>query len=130
MRDDDNLKHVELRLRFYCALIANSALTEDSFKSSQKEAHGLIHTARNILYPWDAVTLEEAKKQAANTLIDAYKQYIGDPSDPVFMAKLEEELRQSEEERKKPAKLDDVERIFKAAAERDRRRVHGWTPKN
>jgi hypothetical protein len=121
MRSDDDIKQIGLQLAFSCALVGNGSLTEGSFKEAQKTAHELVHTSRNILFPWAAVTLSEAKKRAQDEMIGQYKAVLGDPSDPKFMAALRAEIEAYEVERKKPQPLDDVEKIDLGAKRRDAR---------
>lgn len=114
---------------FQLALVGNSGLTEESFKNSQKTGKEIFQQIVDTQMPWAAVHTKGHKDREVNSLIDAYKQLIGDPNDPEFQKKL---LHDMELQDKPPVAVpqeSEEARIARLIEERDDHyRKKGMTP--
>jgi hypothetical protein len=85
MARDDDLEIVRALLRFHLALLGNTQLTEDSWKSSKKHALDLINEIVGLVQPWGARSSERRMTDEMANLRELYKREIGDLDDPAFM---------------------------------------------
>lgn len=95
----DELTVLQAALAHHCALAANASLTDESFKASQETLKFIANAIANAVRPWAARSTDEAFTDKVKSLTDLYRQLVGDPDDPAFMAKLVEEYRTNEERR-------------------------------
>jgi len=82
---EDDCKLLEALYNYDTSLVANSGLSEDSFKGVQKSAKAAFQRLLNTYRPWAAVAEEDAKNDEANRYREAYKALIGDLDDPEFI---------------------------------------------
>jgi hypothetical protein len=80
----DELDLLKVLHNHQCALISNSSLEKDSFKSVQTQARDLFQDMINIMRPWQTKDSSTVNKQ---TLVEAFTQEFGDPNDPAVVAK-------------------------------------------
>lgn len=76
MSRDDDLEIVKAAYRFHLALVANSQVTEESWKASKKNATGLFNDLINLLHPWGARTAEQRREEEVNHLGELYRKLI------------------------------------------------------
>lgn len=88
--------------QFHLALAANSSLTEDSFKKTQKNALDLYNDLLNNIHPWAHSRGAERDKEEKQKLLDTYKKVIGDMSDPKFQAVIAAEVASMKAEVQRP----------------------------
>lgn len=91
MARDDEIHTIRAAFDYQRSLVGNSGLTDDSFKKSQETARELFQELINVSTPWAAQTMEEAKTSTIAGLVDMYKKRLGDPNDPEFQKKLEQD---------------------------------------
>lgn len=92
MARSEEIEGLKAAYAFQLALVANSGLTEESFKNSQKTAKEIFAEMIDVLAPWAAKDAGKRKDREINSLIDAYKRLVGDPDDPEFQDKLLHDL--------------------------------------
>ncbi len=74
---------------YQTGLLANSRLTDDSFKTTQKHMQSFFNDLVNNLHTWDKRSLDELEQEAETSLIDTYRAVAGDPDDPEYQATLD-----------------------------------------
>jgi len=99
-REDDQQLHRGV-LDYHLALVANSGLTEDSFKTAQENARNAFYDILGSLRPWEGASAADRKRREIEDLRQAYIKEFGDPSTPEFKAARAEELRKFHEHRNK-----------------------------
>lgn len=107
----DEIESMKSAYAYQCALVANSGLTEQSFKDSQRTAKELFTEIVDAFSPWAAKNAGAMKDQEINSMIDAYKRLIGDPNDPVFQEKLRQTLYDRENKPIEVVQETDEQRI-------------------
>ncbi len=118
MARDDELAGIRAAFDYQRSLVANSGLTDDSFKATQKLVKELFQEMLHNLSPW--VSSKELKTKQINNLVDAYKMYVGDPDDPEFQRKLRIDMERQGQAEVVPVKVEtDDERINRLIAERE-----------
>lgn len=106
-------------LSLQLALIGNGNLDESSFSRSQTRAGELVRDVLSLIWPWHGND-EKSRKQMAESLADLYRRTIGDPRDPVFMAKLKADWDAAEARRLAGTPETDEQRVDRLLAERTR----------
>jgi len=97
---------------FHLALVANSGLTEESFKSSQTNAKDSYLSLVSTMRPWTKV--DQASRQSAmiDNAYDEYKAAFGeDMQDPEFQKRNVEALARWKAERDATLTPEDVEAV-------------------
>jgi hypothetical protein len=117
---EDDLEVFRNVYRFHLALVANSGLTDESFRTAQDNARDIFHDLVRMLRPWEKSKLE-VKQEEIDSYREQYKAAFGfDPMDK------EEEQRRLDawaEAIKKAQEetADDTERIrLSMAAQQER----------
>jgi hypothetical protein len=83
-RDDDFDLQTKV-MDFHLALVSNSGLTEDSFKSSQANARETFYDIIAVTRPWEMGSKDQRQEKLLNDSYDAYKAAFGeDLRDPEF----------------------------------------------
>lgn len=96
---EDDMRTQDAMLRFHLALVGNSGLTEESFKTAQSNAKDTLYDYLNLLKPWEILSSSAQKQAEVSRLKQAYIRAYGDPSDPQWQAEQEEALREWKEAR-------------------------------
>lgn len=125
MATEDELVGLKAALQFQCALVGNGTLTNESFDAAKKTSQNLLNSIFNLTQPWAAKSISEVKTEEIQSLVDLYKQTIGDPDDPEFRKKLEADLARLESDRLSAMSAvpeDDMARIDRLMREQDARR--------
>jgi len=91
MSREDDLKLSQAAYAYHLALVANSSLTDESWKKSTKNAVETFNNIIGLLHPWNA--REAGKDSEIAGLKEQFKKIIGDPDDPEFKRKLAQEIR-------------------------------------
>lgn len=120
MARDDEVHTIRAAFDYQRSLVGNSGLTDDSFKKSQETSRVLFQELINVSTPWAAQTMEEAKTSTIASLVDMYKQRLGDPNDPEFQKKLEHDYHQWKNgQPEEVVQETDMQRIDRLVRERD-----------
>jgi hypothetical protein len=79
--------------RYHLALMANSALTDDSFNRAKKSALETFTEIFNLAHPWETTSTRKMRVQQMGRLIEAYEKIFGGrPSDPEFRRRVEADV--------------------------------------
>jgi len=118
---DESLVTDQLAYQYQLALISNSTLTQDSWKGAQEQAKAMFQDCLNTQRPWAARTSAQRQEEQVGGLVDTYRKTIGDPRDPVFAAKLEQDIRDSQARRRERRNNQETEdsRLTRLLRERD-----------
>jgi hypothetical protein len=109
---EDDKEVLQNIYRFHLALVSNSGLTEDSFKSAQTNARDTFFDLIGSLRPWEGTNAAERKGKEIEDLRQAYIDAFGDPNDPVFAKQLEEGVaRLLAAQHEKENREDDMDRV-------------------
>jgi hypothetical protein len=123
MADEELLRLIESAVQLRCSLIA-ARLSDESFKANLDQVNELMNQAAGLLQPWAGKDRGASKLAQVGGLIDDYRRLVGDPNDPAFRAKLIEDMRRHEEEKRSRVvtpKENDMDRIDRLIRERDER---------
>ena len=77
------LRALETSLTVHAALLSQANLTPESFKRLSQGLTEDFADYTEALYPWLPRT-----RGVSEQVLDLYKQYVGDPADPVLQARL------------------------------------------
>ena len=125
---EDDLELQRNIFNFHLALVGNSGLTEDSFKSSQERARDTFFDIMGLLRPWEGMSAQARKKREVDSLREEYIKEFGDPSDPEFQRREQESLevwrREREEEQQQGQ--DPEERIYARRVEQMKDTARKW----
>lgn len=132
MARDDDLEIVKASYGFHLALVANSQLTEDSWKSAKTSALEMFNEIVNVVHPWGSRTTEQRRAEEADGLRSLYKKVIqGNRTDEEWAGVIAAEVAAMTRSAATVPETDE-KRIERLAAERitrqreDRRRAaHG-----
>ena len=113
MIQEDDLKMQESLLAFHLALVSNSGLNDDSFKTVQEKAKEDLFDMMGLFRPWEGMTAAERKAKEYESLLDEYKQEFGDPSTPEFKAKEAAALAEWNRQLATQPSESDLERIVR-----------------
>ena len=123
--DKELLEHL---YSYHLALVSNSGLTEDSFKSTQQSARENFNDLIGILRPWSGRTKTERHSNEYEQFKEDWQRLVGwDISDPKLLKKWEEDMKdlaaKSEMKHEKAAQVEiDREASFVRAQARVRER--------
>lgn len=120
VREDDTVIQKGI-LDFHLALVSNSGLDDDSFKSAQESAKTAVFDMMGLLRPWEGQSYQDRQKQEYQSLVDEYKREFGDPSDPEFQAREAEALAAWQRQLAAQPGETDIERIMRLRREQTRR---------
>lgn len=82
---------IETVSAFYRALVSNSGLTEESFKSLKDKIYDLVSESFDVRHPW--LDQENDKRKQVQTMQDAWFEAFGvDKNDPEWQAREKAEL--------------------------------------
>ncbi len=80
--DDERI--VDAIFRFNLALVANTQLTDESWKKSRDTSLDLFNDIMGLVRPWDAKSREQRQKDSHSAFRNQYKRLIGDLDNPDF----------------------------------------------
>jgi len=119
---EDDFKIQRSIFDFHRALMGNSGLTEDSFKSAQDHARDSFYDIIGSLRPWEGGSAQERKAKEVEDLRSAWFEAFGvDPNDKEWEAKQEAriaEFNRKVEEDRANAPESDMERVLRRMAEK------------
>jgi len=113
---------------YHLALISNSGLTEDSFKSTQKSARDNFEELMASARPWTGRSIDERLGPERDQIKEDWEYFFGwDMDDPVEVSAYVKEKEKmakeyAEEEARKASGEDDEQARMKAIQERVRQR--------
>ena len=84
------LAGLEVQHRHWITLFSNSALDEDSFKSTKENAQEILDRILKLRYPWTGD--ETAQSSANEDLVSQFREIYGYPGEPRYAAMLEDML--------------------------------------
>lgn len=97
-REDDRVVRQAI-LSYHCALVGNSGITEESFKTAQQNAKDSVYDILGSIRPWDGHDSKERRaKEMADMEMAWYNAFGVDPDDPDWEAKVEQEMKEFTEE--------------------------------
>lgn len=130
MMDDDEIVGYQTALAQQLALVSHGNLQDQDFADAQKRSKELLNEVINLLQPWSSKSVQQAQDEETNKLLRLYKEKVGDPSDPVFLAKVERSwaklgqadkdaaLARKAEEQRMQQLFEERDRTYKAIRER------------
>ena len=116
---NDELYILRTALDFQRTLVGLPNISDQDFKNAQKLAGELFADIQHNLRPWAAAKGKQQQQAQIDTLIRAYKTHLGDPSDPVFRAKLEQDAQMQRQRAMEKPRETEVQRIDRLIRERD-----------
>ena len=113
MQRDSDLKLREAVYQYHLALVANSALDDESFKKVQGAAKDTFDDILEAYRPWDDEARSDRYKHGVSGAMEAYKRLIGDPDDPeyqrkILLDKIRADALQELEETTSSGRYDDI----------------------
>jgi hypothetical protein len=120
VREDDIVIQRSI-LDFHRALVSNSGLDDDSFKTSQEHAKAAVFDMMGLVRPWEGGTYEDRKRQEYKQLIDSYIEEFGDPNDPEFQEKEAKALEAWQAQLAARPEETDIERVMRLRREQTAR---------
>lgn len=123
MAREDNIQVYDTALRYHLALLGSPHLAEDKVSEVLASAQETVRDLLTAFQPWLKQDKATAQDQTIASLIAAYKEKCGDPSDPKFMQALRESIaaRAKEREARRKQRLDPDDILQQRLAARDRR---------
>lgn len=120
-REDDRVITQAL-LHLHCAYVSNGSLESASFKAQSESAKQQLLLLFDQTRPWTAAA--NSPDAALQRLTDKYKEVLGDPNDPAFLAKIADGIRRHEQlQRESVFKETEEQRVHRLIRERDLRRA-------
>jgi hypothetical protein len=119
---------IEHLYSYHLALVSNSGLTEDSFKSTQKSARNNFEELMSAARPWTGRSVEERLDQESDQIKEDWKYFFGwdmdNPGEVSAYIKEREEMakKHAEEEARKVSEEFEGETRMIATQERVRKR--------
>lgn len=92
LETNDTAAFLRIAFDYERSLVANSGLTDDSFKEAQKRAREYFDAIKKIAIPWNKVTAESIQMSRAAEMRAAYAKYVEDPDTPEFKQKVLHDL--------------------------------------
>ena len=74
------------------ALMANSGLSDESFKHVQKQSRESCLELVNLVRPWEDQNVAAMKAKEHTELREVFKTLVGDPDDPAWQAEQKRQL--------------------------------------
>ncbi len=123
MLREDDLKIQTSAFDFHRALVANSGLTEESFKSAQTNAKDTFYDIIASLRPWEGKSSAARKEKESTSLRQSWFEAFGvDPNDPAWQENNRRDIEKWKAERnhnRSDAVESDRGRIDRLRRERD-----------
>lgn len=104
-REDQKL--LELLYNYDLSLVANSGLTEESFKKVQGTAQKAFKKILAVYRPWEESEAGHVDESQSDRDMQAFQAMVGDPTDPEFIRQAELALKAEEDEAKEEKRKQD-----------------------
>ena len=117
--DEDNIQIQRAAFEHHLALMGNSGLTENSFKSVQTRANEDFWNFVSVMRPWEGDAGSRKQKETEDLRSSWFRAFNVDPNDPSWKAKSDADLQLWRERRAEKLATSD-----ESIEERIRRKLH------